>query len=146
MNLEEFDWLDYSLFLLLASAEVTDHYLTETEINTILEKAEGLVSKFKFEETPFVKNDILVKFYKCFDWYDAIGESAPENNMSFHIMQQVFKVVQAMKIQRWFSADFGKALLNDLVTLADADGETIKNEQQLINRIADEWDLEKPFS
>ncbi len=146
MNIKNKDWLDCSLFLLLASAEVTDHYVTEAEINTIIEKTEGLSSRFNFDGKPITKDAVRQKFNAAFEWYDFIGESAPKNKMNDHIMTKVFEVAYHMKKQQWFSADFAQALLNDLVTLADADGETIRNEKLLINRIAQEWDLSQPFS
>ncbi len=61
-------------------------------------------------------------------------------------MKEVFDLTVHMKVQKWFSKDFAQALLNDLVTIADADDEIIKNEQQLINTIAEEWRLVQPFS
>lgn len=146
MKLENLDALDCSLFLLLASAEVTDHYLTESEIDGILEKAGGLSTRFNLTDNPITYIEVRQKFRKAFDAYNHIGESAPEGKMNTHIKERVFEVAHFMKGQVWFSLDFAQALLNDLVDLAAVDGETIKNEQQLINRIADDWNLSQPFS
>ena len=146
MRLENLDGLDCSLFLLLASAEVTDHYLTETEINSILEKAERLAIDFELSEQEITHEYVREKFNTAFERYDYIGESAPKGKMNKHIMATVFEVAHHMKTQAWFTADFAKSLLNDLVELAAADGETIKNEQQLINHIAVDWNLSQPFN
>ena len=144
MNLEEFDWLDCSLFLMLASAEITDHYLTEEEINTILEKARGLTKMFP--STNYTRKAILEKFNKTFEWYNYIGETAPQGKMNKLLMKEVFKLTAHMKAQSWFSVNFAQTLLDNLVTIAKADGEIIKNEQQLINKVAEEWQLVQPFS
>ncbi len=146
MKIKNQDWLDCSLFLLLASAEVTDHYLTETEISSILERAEGLVATFNFDKKPFTRDEILEKFNMTFERYDAIGETAPQGKMNTFLKKEVFDLTAYMKVQSWFSNDFAQVLLNDLVILADADGETIKNEKQLINKIAAAWNLAQPFS
>lgn len=144
MNLEEFDWLDCSLFLMLASAEITDHYLTEEEINTILEKARGLTEMFP--TTNYTRKTILEKFNKTFEWYNYIGETAPLGKMNKLLMKEVFVLTAHMKAQSWFSVNFAQTLLDNLVTIAKADGEIIKNEQQLINKVAEEWLLVQPFS
>ena len=144
MNLKEFDWLDCSLFLMLASAEITDHYLTEEEINTILEKAQGLTEMFP--TTNYSRETILEKFNKTFEWYNYIGETAPQGEMNKLLMKEVFELTAHMKAQSWFSVNFAQTLLDDLVTIANADGEIIKNERQLINKVAEEWQLVQPFS
>lgn len=144
MNIEELDWLDCSLFLMLASAEITDNYLTEEEINSILEKAQGLT--LMFPSYHYSRDIIIEKFNKAFEWYNWIGDSAPKNKMNDHLMKKIFELTSYMKIQLWFNNEFSQNLLNDLVAIAHADGEIIKNEQRLINRIAEDWNLTKPFS
>ena len=144
MKKENLDWLDCCLFLMLVSAEITDHYLTEEEINTIIEKAQGLTEMFPTNH--YSKETILEKFDKTFEWYNDIGETAPQGKMNNLLMKEVFELIAHMKTQPWFSVNFAQALLNDLVTIADADGEIIKNERQLINKVAEEWQLVQPFS
>lgn len=146
MNKEHLDLLDCSLFLMLASAEITDHYLTEEEINTIVDSAQGLTIVFPFDENSYKRDAIIEKFNNAFNWYNQIGEAAPQGEMNKLLMKEVFDLTTHMKIQKGFGKDFAQALLNDLVTIADADGEIIKNEQQLINIIAEEWELTKPFN
>jgi len=146
MNKEHLDWLDCSLFLMLASAEITDHYLTEEEINTIIEKAQGLTTSFPLAEAVYDREAIIEKFNKAFEWYNYIGETAPQGQMNKLLMKEVFELTAHMKAQAWFSTNFGQTLLNDLVTIADSDGEIIKNEKQLINKVAEDWGLIQPFS
>jgi len=145
MNKQNLDWLDCSLFLMLASAEITDHYLTEEEINTIIEKAQGLTTSFSLTEDSYNRDAIIEKFNKTFEWYNYIGDTAPQGRMNELLMKEVFELTAHMKVQSWFSTRFAQSLLNDLVVIADADGETIKNEQKLINTIAEYWKLELPF-
>jgi len=146
MNKENLDWLDCSLFLMLTCAEITDHYLTEEEINTIIEKAQGLTASFPSTSNNYNRDTIIEKFNKTFEWYNYIGDTAPQGKMNTLLMKEVFELTTYMKVQPWFDKSFAQALLNDLVAIADADGETIKNEQQLINTIAKDWGLTLPFN
>ncbi len=145
MNKDNLDWLDCSLFLMLASAEITDHYLTEEEINAILEKAQGLTNLFPLAESVYDRELIIDKFNKASQWYNYIGETAPQGKMNKVLMHEVFELTAHMKAQDWFSENFAKTLLDDLVVIAQSDGEVIRNEQQLINRVADNWNLVQPF-
>lgn len=145
MNREQLDGLDCSLFLMLVSAEITDHYLTEEEINTIIERAQSLTISFSLSENAYNREAIVKKFNKVFEWYNHIGETAPQGKMNKLLMKEVFDLTTHIKAQKWFNKSFAQALLNALVTIADADDEIIKNEQQLINNIAEEWDLVLPF-
>ncbi len=146
MNKDNLDWLDCSLFLMLTSAEITDHYLTEEEINTIIEKAQELTRSFPLAEAVYDREAIIEKFNKAFEWYNYIGETAPQGKMNKLLMKEVFELTAHMKVQPWFSTNFGQTLLNDLVIIADSDGEIIKNEKQLINKVAEDWGLIQPFS
>ncbi len=146
MNKDNLDWLDCCLFLMLASAEITDHYLTEEEINAILEKAQGLTNLFPLAESVYDREIIIDKFNKASQWYNYIGETAPQGKMNKVLMNEVFELTAHMKIQDWFNTNFAKTLVDDLVAIAQSDGEVIRNEQQLINRVAAEWGLVQPFS
>lgn len=146
MNKDNLDWLDCCLFLMLASAEITDHYLTEEEINAILEKAQGLTNLFPLAESVYDREIIIDKFNKASQWYNYIGETAPQGKMNKVLMNEVFELTTHMKIQDWFNTNFAKTLVDDLVAIAQSDGEVIRNEQQLINRVAAEWGLVQPFS
>ena len=146
MDKDNLDWLDCSLFLMLASAEITDHYLTEEEINTIIEKAQGLTNLFPNMEAIYDRETVIEKFNKSFEWYNYIGETAPQGKMNKLLMKEVFELTAHMKTQDWFSTSFAQGLLNDLVIIADADGEIIKNEQKLINKVAEDWNLIQPFN
>ncbi len=146
MNKDNLDWLDCCLFLMLASAEITDHYLTEEEINAILEKAQGLTNLFPLAESVYDREIIIDKFNKASQWYNYIGETAPQGKMNKVLMNEVFELTAHMKIQDWFNTNFAKTLVDDLVAIAQSDGEVIRNEQQLINRVAAEWGLVQPPS
>jgi len=146
MNIKNLDWLECSLFLMLTSAEITDNYLTEEEITSIIIKAEGLVSAFTLDDVLYTHNEVLKKFNKVFEYYNYIGENAPEGKMNKMLVKEVFELTGHMKKQVWFSQNFAQTLINDLVAIADADGETIKNERQFINAIAKDWNLAQPLS
>ncbi len=146
MNKDNLDWLDCCLFLMLASAEITDHYLTEEEINAILEKAQGLTNLFPLAESVYDREVIIDKFNKASQWYNYIGETAPQGKMNKVLMNEVFELTAHMKIQDWFNTNFATSLVDDLVAIAQSDGAVIRNEQQLINRVAAQWGLAQPFS
>ena len=142
---ERFDWVDGSLFLMIACAEFTDAYLDEQEIEVIIQKTELFVSKLAGEGVLYTQQDVQEKFNKAFHWYTSIGEDAPQHKIDQEIIKQVRRVAKSLKKEKWFNADFAVLLINDLIEVADADGEVIKNEQHAINMIARLWGVETPF-
>lgn len=139
------DWVECSLFLMIASAEATDHYLDEHEIIEIIKKANKLVLNCGKKGVPSTGKDVEQKFKKTFDWYNAIGDDAPEGLMDENISIEVQKAAHYLKDQKWFNETFAKSLITDLIDIAKADGEVIKNEKSSINTIAKLWAVEKPF-
>ena len=142
---EKFDWVDGSLFLMIACAEYTDAYLDEKEIEVILQKTENFVSKLAGEEVQYTHQDVQEKFNKAFQWYDNIGEDAPQNQMDQAIIKEVKRVARSLQQEKWFSSDFAELLIKDLIEIAHADGEVIKTEQNVINAIARMWHIDTPF-
>jgi len=145
MKKKTFDWVDGSLFLMIACAEYTDAYLDEQEIEVIIQKTEMYVSKLAGEGVAYTHQDVQEKFNKAFHWYTSIGENAPEHKIDQEIIKEVRRVAKSLKKEKWFNADFAVLLISDLIEVADADGELIKNEQHAINMIARLWSVEKPF-
>ena len=139
------DWVDCSLFLMIASAEVTDHYLDEQEIMVIIEKAKILVSSLSGNHELDIGQDIDKKFKKTFDRYIAIGDAAPQDQMDQKIMAEFDRAATYLKDQEWFNPVFARSLIKDLIDIAKADGEVIKNEMNTINKIGKLWGVESPF-
>ncbi len=139
------DWVKSSLFLMIASAEATDHYLDEQEIETILEKTNKLVLNCTKKGVSTTGETVQQKFNKMIDWYNAIGDAAPQGLMDTEIAKEVQKAANYLKDQQWFNPTFAQSLINDLVDVAKADGEVIENEKKSINEIARLWGLEVPF-
>ncbi len=50
-----------------------------------------------------------------------------------------------LKDQEWFNPTFAQSLIVDLVAIAEADGEVIKNEENSINKIAQLWGIKAPY-
>jgi len=146
MEKETFDWVNGSLFLMIACAEFTDGYLDEQEIAVIIQKTEIFVSKQAGEGEAFSHQDVQEKFNKAFQWYTSIGEDAPQHKIDQEIIKQVRRVAKSLKKEKWFTADFAVLMITELIEVAHADGEVIKNEQHAINMIARLWGVEKPFS
>ena len=139
------DWVDCSLFLMIASAEATDHYLDEQEIAVIIEKAEMLVSTFARNKMRYTSHEIERKFKKTFDRYIEIGDAAPQGQMDQMIMDENERCARFLKDQEWFNPTFAQSLIVDLVAIAEADGEVIKNEENSINKIANLWSIKAPY-
>jgi len=146
MEKETFDWVDGSLFLMIACAEFTDGYLDEQEIEVIIQKTEIFVSKLSGDGVGYTHQDVQEKFNKAFQWYTSIGEDAPQHKIDQEIIKQVRRVAKSLKKEKWFTADFAVLMITELIEVAHADGEVIKNEQHAINMIARLWGVEKPFS
>jgi uncharacterized membrane protein YebE (DUF533 family) len=139
------DWVESSLFLMIASAEATDHYLDEQEIETILEKTNKLVLNCANKGVSTTGKTVQEKFNKMIDWYNAIGDAAPQGLMDSEIAKEVQKVANYLKDQPWFNQTFAQSLISDLVDVAKADGEVIENEKKSINEIAKSWGI-KPWN
>ncbi len=139
------DWVESSLFLMIASAEATDHYLDAQEIETILEKTNKLVLNCTNKGVSNKGETVQQKFNKMIDWYNAIGDVAPQGLMDTEIAKEVQKAANYLKDQQWFNPAFAQSLISDLVDVAEADGEVIENEKKSINEIAGLWGLEVPF-
>ena len=139
------DWVESSLFLMIASAEATDHYLDEQEIETIIEKTNELVLNYGKKEKLTTNETIQKKFNKMIDWYNTIGDSAPQGKMDTKIADEVQKATNYLKNQPFFNQTFAESLIADLVDIAEADGEVIEKEKKAINEIARLWGREEIF-
>ncbi len=140
------DWVESSLFLMIASAEATDHYLDEQEIETIIEKTNRLVLNYGKKEKLTTSETIQKKFNKMIDWYNTIGDAAPQGKMDTKIANEVQKATNYLKNQPCFNRTFAQSLIADLVDIAEADGEVIEKEKKSINEIARLWGVEEIFN
>jgi hypothetical protein len=147
MDEKKFDWLDCSLFLMIANSESTDHYLTEEEITAILDRAAVLAKTFAAESGVFfTQDDVSQKFNMVFDYYNNIGEEAPDGKMDTYIMNEVYKTANYLKQQVSYSEKFAKQLIADLVIIANADDEFVKKEKKIIKAIAKILEVENPLN
>ena len=137
MDEKNFDWLECCIFLMIANSECTDHLFTEDEITTILDRANMLAKTFAAEHNViFTEEDVSNKFNMVFDYYNTIGEEAPQGKMDSYIMNKVYKIANYLKQQKLFTKRYEKHLLADLMIIAEADDEFDKNEKIMINEIA----------
>lgn len=143
---EKRDWIDCCLFLMIAVAEMTDHYLDEVEIATINSKIQQLTSKILVSDIAITNSNIPHKFNSVFEWYSAIGESAQIEQMDEAIKQEILKTANYLKDSKWFNPYYAQILITDLIEIARADGEVIKNEVLAIYAIAQLWGIENPFN
>jgi hypothetical protein len=139
------DWVESCLFLMIASAEATDHYLDALEIDAIIEKTNSLVLNYGKKEKLTTSETIQKKFNKMIDWYNTIGDAAPQGKMDTKIANEVQKAINYLKNQPFFNRNFAQSLIADLVDIAEADGEVIETEKKSINEIARLWGVEEIF-
>ena len=97
------DWVESSLFLMIASAEATDHYLDEQEIETIIEKTNKLVLNYGKKHKLTASETVQKKFNKMIDWYNTIGDDAPQGKMDTKIGNEVQKATDYLKNQSCFN-------------------------------------------
>ena len=142
---ETYDWVDGCIFLMIACAELTDGYLEEQEIEVIIQKTAFYVSKLAGEDQTYTQQDVEQKFHKAFLWYTNIGEEAPQDNMDAELIKQVKQVAKSLKKEKWFNTYVAQQIIADLIEIARADGEVIKNEQNCITMISRIWGLSNPF-
>ena len=140
------DWIESSLFLMIASAEATDHYLDEQEIEAIIEKTNKLVVNYGEKEKLTSSETIQKKFNKMIDWYNTIGDAAPKGKMDTEIANEVQKAADYLKNQPCFNRAFAQSLIAGLVDIAEADGEVIEKEKKSINEIARLWGVDEIFN
>jgi hypothetical protein len=147
MEEKKFDWLDCSLFLMIANSESTDHYLTEEEITAILERTAVLAKTFTVESGVFfTQKDVSQKFNKIFEYYNTIGEEAPEGKMDAYIINEVYRITNYLKQQVSYNEKFAKHLVADLVIIANADDEFVTEEKNMIKAIAEILKIEHPLT
>ncbi len=104
-----------------------------------------MVSTLAEKDMPFMKEDIEKKLNRTFNRYLAIGDAAPPGQMDKKIMDEFEKAATFLKEQVWFNDKFAQLLIVDLVAIAKADGEVIKNEENAINKIAHLWGIKAPY-
>ena len=80
------------------------------------------------------------------DWYNTIGDAAPQGKMDTKIANEVQKAINYLKNQPFFNRTFAQSLIADLVDIAEADGEVIEKEKKSINEIARLWSVEESFN
>ena len=104
-----------------------------------------LVSTFARNKMRYTSQEIERKFKKTFDRYIEIGDAAPQDQMDQKIMDEYERCARFLKDQEWFNPTFAQSLIVDLVAIAEADGEVIKNEENSINKIAQLWSIKAPY-
>jgi len=94
----------------------------------------------------FTQEDVSQKFNMVFDYYNTIGEEAPDGKMDAYIMNEVYRITNYLKQQVTYNEKFAKQLIADLVIIANADDEFVKKEKKIIKAIAKILEIKNPLS
>ena len=83
-ELNGYDWVDCSLFLMFAHAHMTDWELSEEELEVIEQKTEIFVSHTTGEGKIYTELDVREKMKIAFKWYDKSLGGSDEDLLSEH--------------------------------------------------------------
>ena len=123
-ELNGYDWIDCSLFLMFSHAHMTDWELSQEELEVIEQKTEIFVSHTTDEGKMYTELDVKEKMKIAFKWYDNGLGGSDEDLLSEHK-----KIAGFLKDQDWFNSTFSQSMVDFLEELSEADGVVTENEK-----------------
>ena len=130
------DWIENYGFILLAFAHMTDWHLAESEVQVINEKLQLMLSQ---SDRDFKEDDIDKKIVNIINRYESLKEGSA-NDMMDHLI----KTCDHLKEESWFDKLSATVLVQFLAEIAEADHKIEKTEIQLLNNLADIFDVKAP--
>ena len=130
------DWIENYGFILLAFAHMTDWHLAESEVQVINEKLQLMLSQ---SDRDFKKDDVAKKIVNIINRYESLKEGSA-NDMMDHLI----KTCDHLKEESWFDKLSATVLVQFLAEIAEADHKIEKTEIQLLNNLADIFDVKAP--
>ena len=130
------DWIENYGFILLAFAHMTDWHLAESEVQVINEKLQLMLSQ---SDRDFKEDDVAKKIVNIINRYESLKEGSA-NDMMDHLI----KTCDHLKEQSWFDKLSATVLVQFLAEIAEADHKIEKTEIQLLNNLADIFDVKAP--
>ena len=130
------DWIENYGFILLAFAHMTDWHLAESEVQVINEKLQLMLSQ---SDRDFKEDDVAKKIVNIINRYESLKEES-SNDMMDHLI----KTCDHLKEEPWFDKLSATVLVQFLAEIAEADHKIEKTEIQLLNNLADIFDVKAP--
>ena len=139
-ELNGYDWIDCSLFLMFSHAHMTDWELSQEELEVIEQKTEIFVSHTTGEGKVYTELDVREKMKIAFKWYDKSLGGSDESLLSEHK-----KIAGFLKDQDWFNPTYSQSMVDFLAELSEADGVVTENEKRSLNALAEFWGVDPPY-
>ena len=130
------DWIENYGFILLAFAHMTDWHLAESEVQVINEKLQLMLSQ---SDRDFKEDDVAKKIVNIINRYESLKEGN-SNDMMDHLLKACYH----LKDEPWFDKLSATVLVQFLAEIAEADHKIEKTEIQLLNNLADIFDVKAP--
>ena len=130
------DWIENYGFILLAFAHMTDWHLAESEVQVINEKLQLMLSQ---SDRNYKEEDVAKKIVNIINRYESLKEGSA-NDMMDHLI----KSCDHLKEESWFDKLSATVLVQFLAEIAEADHKIEKTEIQLLNNLADIFEVKAP--
>ena len=132
-----YDWVDRSLFLMIAYAHFTDWDLADAERALIKSKTHYFLKEVHGGDHQYSSEDIESKMCIAYDqWNETQNQSIDE------VLAQFQDAAGLIKNQAWFNSVVAQTMVDFLAELAESDGVIIDNEKYSLRDLADFWGVE----
>ena len=132
-----YDWVDRSLFLMIAYAHFTDWDLADAERALIKSKTHYFLKEVYGGDHQYSPEDIESKMCIAYDWWNET-----QNQSIDEVLAQFQDAAGLIKNQEWFNSAAAQTMVDFLAELAESDGVIIDNEKYSLRHLADFWGVE----
>ena len=132
-----YDWVDRSLFLMIAYAHFTDWDLADAERALIKSKTHYFLKEVYGGDHQYSPEDIESKMCIAYDWWNET-----QNQSIDEVLAQFQDAAGLIKNQAWFNSVVAQTMVDFLAELAESDGVIIDNEKYSLRDLADFWGVE----
>jgi|TARA_B100001964_G_C14169316_1_gene570682 hypothetical protein len=132
-----YDWVDRSLFLMIAYAHFTDWDLADAERALIKSKTHYFLKEVHGGDHQYSSEDIESKMCIAYDWWNET-----QNQSIDEVLAQFQDAAGLIKNQAWFNSVVAQTMVDFLAELAESDGVIIDNEKYSLRDLADFWGVE----
>jgi len=132
-----YDWVDRSLFLMIAYAHFTDWDLADAERALIKSKTHYFLKEVHGGDHQYSSEDIESKMCIAYDWWNET-----QNQSIDEVLAQFQDAAGLIKNQAWFNSVVAQTMVDFLAELAESDGVIVDNEKYSLRDLADFWGVE----
>ena len=132
-----YDWVDRSLFLMIAYAHFTDWDLADAERALIKSKTHYFLKEVHGGDHQYSSEDIESKMCIAYDWWNET-----QNQSIDEVLAQFQDAAGLIKNQTWFNSVVAQTMVDFLAELAESDGVIVDNEKYSLRDLADFWGVE----